>query len=68
MQVTLSEKFEIEIPKTLREILDLRPGDKVQVLAHQGRILVIPDDPMQNLQGRYKDLDLSFEREPDREL
>ncbi len=67
MTITLSPKFQIVIPKEVREQLDLKAGTKLQIFAYQGRIEVIPDEPIQNLRGRYKNL-TPFVREPDREV
>ena len=68
MTITLSPKFQIVIPKEVREQLDLKAGAKLQIFAYQGRIEVVPDEPIENFEGRYKDLALHFDREPDREI
>ena len=67
MTITLSPKFQIVIPKEVREQLNLKAGIKMHVFAIDGRIEVIPDEPIQNLRGRYKGLS-DFVREPDREV
>jgi AbrB family looped-hinge helix DNA binding protein len=68
MTITLSPKFQIVIPKVVREQLNLKAGAKFQVWANQGRIELVPDEPIENFEGRYKGLNLQFEREPDREV
>jgi len=67
MTITLSPKFQIVIPKQVREQLGLVAGKKFQIFAHQGRIELVPDEPIQNLRGLYPLL-APFVREPDREL
>lgn len=67
MTITLSPKFQIVIPKEVREQLNLKAGAKLQIFAYQGRIEVVPDEPIENLEGRYPFL-TPFEREPDREV
>lgn len=40
--VTISPKFQVVIPKSIREQLHLVPGQKVQALAYGDRIEFIP--------------------------
>ena len=40
--VTISPKFQIVIPKEIRESLQLSPGQKVQTIIYDGRIELIP--------------------------
>jgi len=68
MTITLSSKFQFVIPQEVRKQLNLKAGDKFQVWANRGHIELIPDEPIENFEGRYKGLDLHFEREPDREV
>ncbi len=67
MTITLSPKFQVVIPKKVREQLGLKAGLKFQIFAYQGRIEMVPDEPIQNLRGRYPLL-TPIVREPDREL
>ena len=41
--VTVSPKYQVVIPKTVREALNLRPGQKMQVVEYAGRIELIPE-------------------------
>ena len=41
-------------------------GQKVQILAYQNRIELIPLKPMRNLRGLLKGIDTDVERESDR--
>jgi AbrB family looped-hinge helix DNA binding protein len=61
--VTLSPKFQIVIPRQVRERLHLQPGEKLQVISLNGRIELIPVRPMPEMRGFLKGLDLSFFRE-----
>lgn len=63
MTTTLSPKFQVVIPKSVRELFDLKPGMKIQVIAFNGRIELIPLEPVQNLKGAYPDLNPHLERE-----
>jgi len=40
-EATLSSKNQIVIPREAREALQLKPGDKLLVCAHGGRILIL---------------------------
>ncbi len=40
-ETTLSSKNQIVIPKEAREALGLKPGDKLLVIAHQDRLVVL---------------------------
>lgn len=68
MAVTLSPKFQIVIPKEIRESLRLRSGMKFGVTSYQGQILIIPLRPIRELKGSLKGMDTTIVREPDREL
>ncbi len=42
LTVTVSPKFQVVIPKQVREQLGIRPGQKLQVLHFCGRIEFLP--------------------------
>lgn len=64
--VTVSSKYQVVIPKAVREHLRIQPGQKVEAFAVGGRIELVPVEPIKRLRGFLKGLDASFEREPDR--
>jgi AbrB family looped-hinge helix DNA binding protein len=64
--VTVSPKYQVVIPKIIREALRLRPGQKMQVIEYEGRIELIPDRDIGDLRGFLKGIDTEFEREEDR--
>jgi len=67
--VTLSPKYQIVIPQAVREKLQLKAGQKFQVLAYDGRIELVPVMPIESLRGILKGVNVPFEREKkDREL
>ena len=64
--VTISPKYQVVIPKAIRERLKLEPGQKVEAIAYEGRIELIPVRPARQLRGFLEGIDTSVEREGDR--
>jgi AbrB family looped-hinge helix DNA binding protein len=61
--VTISPKFQVVIPKSIRERLGLFPGQKVQAIAYADRIEFVPIRPARELRGILRGFDTTFERE-----
>lgn len=61
--LTLSSKNQIFIPKTIREPLKLRPGQKIQAIVYNNRIELIPVQPFETLRGFVKGIDTEVARE-----
>ncbi len=64
--VTISPKFQVVIPKAIRESLKLKPGQKVQAFVFENRIELVPLEPIQNLRGFVRGMDTDIPREKDR--
>jgi AbrB family looped-hinge helix DNA binding protein len=64
--VTVSPKFQVVIPKEMREALKLAPGQKVQALLYENRIELIPVRPIKKMRGFLKGIDTTIDRETDR--
>ena len=64
--VTVSPKFQIVIPKDVRESPDIFSGQKVQMLTYQNRIELIPLKPMKEMKGFLKGIDTDVRRDDDR--
>ena len=64
--VTLSPKYQVVIPKSVRNVLNLRPGQKMQVVEYNGRIEFIPERDIAELRGFLKGINTEFKREEDR--
>ena len=65
--VTISPKFQVVIPKSVRDRLKLKAGQQVQAIAYDDRIELVPVRPPKSLRGSMKGLDTTVPREPDRE-
>jgi AbrB family looped-hinge helix DNA binding protein len=66
--VPVSSKYQVVIPKDVRERLQIQPGQKVEAFAIGGRIELVPVRPISEMRGFLKGMDPDFEREPDREF
>lgn len=64
--VTISPKFQVVIPKRIREELDLRPGQKVQAIQYGDRVELIPAKSAREMRGFLRGIDTSVPREADR--
>jgi AbrB family looped-hinge helix DNA binding protein len=47
----VSPKFQVVIPKEVRERMDLRVGQELQVVAKGGTITLVPEQPLSSLRG-----------------
>ena len=65
--VTLSPKFQVVIPREIRERLALAPGEKIQVFVYEGRIELVPVRKIAKLRGFLKGIDTDVPREADPE-
>ena len=64
--ITISPKFQIVIPKAIRDLLRLRPGQKVQAIAYEDRIELIPVRRAKEMRGFLRGIDTTIERDRDR--
>jgi len=63
--VTVSPKYQVVIPRRVRERMGLRAGQKLEVISFDDRIELVPLRPMREMRGFLKGLDPAFERERD---
>ncbi|MBN2008751.1 AbrB/MazE/SpoVT family DNA-binding domain-containing protein [candidate division KSB1 bacterium] len=64
--VTISPKFQVVIPRKIRDSLDLKPGQKVRVIQYGKRIELIPELKISDMRGFLKGINTDFTREKDR--
>lgn len=60
---TISPKFQIVIPKEVRDKLHLAPRQRLQVLEKGGVITLVPEVPLKSLRGLLKGMSKSDLRE-----
>jgi len=64
--VTVSPKFQVVIPRAIREALGLRPGQQVRAFHYGNRIEFIPVRSMRSMRGFLKGIDTTVPRDRDR--
>lgn len=62
-QVTVSPKFQVVIPQSIREMLRVKPGQKMRVIAYDDKVIFIPVRPIQAARGSLKGIDTTLERD-----
>jgi AbrB family looped-hinge helix DNA binding protein len=64
--IEVSDNYTITIPPSMRESLGIRPGQKLQLLAYKGEIVLMPEVHPRDVRGSMPDLDTSIEHDEDR--
>ena len=64
--VKVSPKFQVVIPRKVRELLGIRPGQRIQVLVYGDRLEFIPLRKMKGMGGFLRGIDTTVERDEDR--
>ncbi len=64
--VTVSPKFQVVIPRAIRESLQLEPGQKVQAFEYDGRVEFVVLKPAKALRGFLRGIRTDVPRERDR--
>jgi AbrB family looped-hinge helix DNA binding protein len=64
--VTLSNEFQLAIPKEIREATGIEAGTSFEIMLYNNRIELIPIKPIEKLRGMFKGIDTNIVREDDR--
>lgn len=64
--VRVSPKFQVVIPKKIRESMRLKSGQQMQVIEYGNRVELIPTRSVKSMRGFLGKIDISFTREGDR--
>lgn len=64
--VKISPKFQVVIPRKVREHLHLVPGQRMQIVVYGNRIEMIPEQKIGNMRGFLTGIDSTVAREDDR--
>jgi AbrB family looped-hinge helix DNA binding protein len=65
-RTTLSPKYQIVIPKEVRQALKLRPGSMFNVVENNGRIELLPVRSAKEMRGFLRGIDTTVSRDKDR--
>lgn len=64
--VTVSSKYQVVIPKEIRDTIGLQVGTTLEVISYGNRIELVPIHPIRELKGMFKGIDTEIPREDDR--
>ena len=64
--VTVSPKFQVVIPREIREQMKIKPGQKMQMIENGGQITMIPFRSILEMRGFAKGINTEFDRDEDR--
>ena len=64
--VTVSSKYQVVIPVAIRDKLNIRVGQKIQLIPYQDRIEFVPIQDIRKMRGFLKGIDTEVPREEDR--
>jgi len=65
-EVTVSPKFQVVIPKEIRESMGIVSGQKVRMIKYKNRIELIPLKSMSEMKGFLKGIDTEVDQDDDR--
>ena len=60
--VTVSSKFQVVIPRDLRRLLNILPGQKLKARVQDDRIVLIPEQPITAARGFLAGIDTQIAR------
>ena len=63
MEVILSPKYQVVIHKEVRKQLELKSGQRLQIIVRGGTITLVPDHPIKELRGLFKGMQTEGLRE-----
>jgi AbrB family looped-hinge helix DNA binding protein len=61
--VTVSPKYQVVLAKMARQLLGVKVGQKMVVIAYDNRIVLVPERPIQEARGSLKGIDTTIERD-----
>ncbi|MEY4979328.1 MAG: hypothetical protein RLZZ352_1598 [Pseudomonadota bacterium] len=64
--VSVSPKFQVVIPKDIREALHLVAGQRMEVRLNDGKVEFVPEKSILSYRGRWPGIDSTIVRDADR--
>ncbi|MFA6473129.1 MAG: AbrB/MazE/SpoVT family DNA-binding domain-containing protein [Candidatus Latescibacterota bacterium] len=66
MQVTISSKFQVVIPREIRKTFKIQPGEIMEIIPHENRLEFIKVKNINDMRGFLQGIDTTAERDGDR--
>jgi len=63
LTVTVSSKYQVVIPKEIRETIDLQVGTQLEMICYENRIELVPVRPMKSMKGIFKGINTNIQRD-----
>lgn len=63
--VTISPKYQVVIPRAIREKWNVKPGQKVRFIIYGNRLEIVPVRDIKEARGFLKGMSSAIEREED---
>ena len=64
--ITISPKFQVVIPKSIRTQLNLQAGQKLRATAYDNRIELVPVERVDRMRGFVRGIDTTSDAKDDR--
>jgi len=64
--VKVSSKYQVVIPRAIRQALGIEPGQRLHALLCDGRVELVPIRPIKQMRGSLRGIDTAVERDEDR--
>ena len=65
-KVTVSSKYQISLPREVRDALKIRPGQKIEMFIYKERLELVPLKRLKEYRGKVRGIDTNVVRERDR--
>ncbi len=65
-KVTVSSKYQISLPREVRDALKIRPGQKIEMFIYKDRLELVPLKRLKEYRGKVRGINTTVIRERDR--
>ncbi|MBU4484611.1 AbrB/MazE/SpoVT family DNA-binding domain-containing protein [bacterium] len=62
---TISPKYQVVIPKEIREQISVKPGQRLMIIAKDNVIYMVHEASLKDLKGRFKGMSIDNLRDED---
>jgi AbrB family looped-hinge helix DNA binding protein len=64
--VKTSSRYQVTIPRSIRDTFEIYPGEKFHVFHYENRLELIPEKSLKSMRGFIKGIDTTIERDRDK--